>query len=171
MDFRRQVDGTRSNEILYSVSSLQLLSIRPIDAVASPFETLLPLPGTHRWLAPSLRLFLVCLSACLFFCSSVLLFFCSSARHLLVCSSARLLVCSSAPLFVCSSVRLLFCSSVLLYQKRRLTSGSSANRYISIRFGQVMSSPCQGCLIALWSGYNFLIIFTNTFTNTLTNCS
>jgi len=35
---------------------------RPIDPVASPVETLLPFFGTHRWLAPSIRLFLVCLS-------------------------------------------------------------------------------------------------------------
>jgi hypothetical protein len=36
---------------------------RPIDPVASSVETLLPLFGvTHRWLAPSIRLSLVCLS-------------------------------------------------------------------------------------------------------------
>jgi len=33
---------------------------RPIDPVASPFETLLPFFGTHRWLAPFIRLSLVC---------------------------------------------------------------------------------------------------------------
>jgi len=35
---------------------------RPIDIVASPVKTLLPLFGTHRWLASSIRLSLVCLS-------------------------------------------------------------------------------------------------------------
>jgi len=60
MGFRRQVDGTRSNKILYSCFTDTTLTDRPIDSVASPFETLLPLFGTYRWLTPSIHLLLVC---------------------------------------------------------------------------------------------------------------
>jgi len=60
MGFRRQVDGTRSNKILYSCFTDTTLTDRPINSVASPFETLLPLFGTYRWLTPSIHLLLVC---------------------------------------------------------------------------------------------------------------
>jgi len=77
------------------------LADRPIDSKASPLETLLSLPGTHRWLTSSVRLFYVC--------SSVRLFFCSSARRLFcVCSSSVLL------LFYISSTSLLHLPSVVV---------------------------------------------------------
>jgi len=59
MGFRRQVDGTTSKKTILFHTDTTFID-RPIDSVASPFETLLQLFGcTHRWLAPSIRLSLV----------------------------------------------------------------------------------------------------------------
>jgi len=69
---------------------------------------------------------------------SHLLLVSSTSALLFVCSSAVLLL-SSFVVHLSASVLLLVYSS-LIYPERCLTSGSSANRYTSIRFGQVISS-------------------------------
>jgi len=124
----KYVGNTRDSLFCFTGTTL---ADRPIDSKASPFETLLPLPGTHRWLAPSPRLFYVCSSSPLH-----LFYVCRLSSSVCPTSVLLLSVCSSA------SVLLLLCSP-FIYPERRLTSGPSANRYTSIRFGQIISSLRQ----------------------------
>jgi hypothetical protein len=70
---------TISNKTL-SISHDTTLIDRPTDHIASPVETLLPLFGTHRWLAPSIRLSLDCCSFVVCF-SFIYLSFIYHKRH------------------------------------------------------------------------------------------